>query len=60
MVLSLKAWESRSLPGLQRTIGLDVEIQKPSPETVGAFVFSRPVRDGVVVRLQLDRPAHVH
>jgi hypothetical protein len=45
MVLSLKAWKSRSLPGLQRaeqTNLFDDETEKkPSRETAGAFCFVR-------------------
>lgn len=36
MVLRLKSWESRSLPGLPRTIGLDVERNRKTPAAARA------------------------
>src|SRR6202000_3273060 len=44
MVLSLKAWKSRSLPGLPKTemSSSDVLIRKALAETRGLFAFSVP------------------
>src|SRR5690606_1209677 len=42
MVLSLKAWESRSLQGLPKPhASQNVEIKNPPPETAGGFRFPK-------------------
>jgi hypothetical protein len=43
MVLGLKAWESRSLPGLPKTLSLNATIQNPTRESRWGFALSGAV-----------------
>jgi hypothetical protein len=53
MVLNLKVWKSRSLPGLPRTLLLDtmIELRTRPPEL--AAVFACGARDGAVADVEL-------